>query len=228
MKTSSKIVVGIIGLAVVMGIAAYVYVARPVDAPSAPIGEGVTPVATSTQSRTFALSQASSTVSFTIDEILNNKPKTVVGTTTQVAGEISVSPENLSAMQIGQIRVNARTLKTDSNNRNGALARFILKSEDAANEFIVFTPKTISGLPASASIGVPFSFQVTGDLLVTGVTKPVTFDAKGTFESADVFSGSAQTTVLYKDFGLTIPKVPAVASVEDEVILAIDFVAVAQ
>jgi hypothetical protein len=40
--------------------------------------------------------------------------------------------------------------------------------------------------------------------------------------------GSATTTVLRRDFNLQIPDVPSVANVSDEVILQINFVAVAE
>src|SRR5207244_27746 len=47
-----------------------------------------------TGSVTLQISQEESEARFIIDEVLNNAPKTVVGTTNQVAGEIAIDPQN--------------------------------------------------------------------------------------------------------------------------------------
>ena len=46
--------------------------------------------------------------------------------------------------------------------------------------------------------------------------------------SESELSGLATTTVLYPDYGLTIPEVPSVSGVEDEVRLEFEFTATAQ
>jgi polyisoprenoid-binding protein YceI len=166
---------------------------------------------------------AESEARFIIDEVLNNAPKTVIGATKQVAGEIAVDAQNLANTRIGVIQVNARDLATDSSFRDRAIKNRILNTDQF--EFITFTPTQIIGLPESGAVGQEYAFQITGDLTIRDVTKPVTFEVKASAPSADRFAGTAQTTIRYADFNIAIPQVPQVASVAEEVRLEIDFVA---
>lgn len=174
----------------------------------------------------FQIVQAESKASFTIDEVLNGNPFTVVGTTDQVAGELAVNPADLSSAQVGVITVNARTLATDSERRDRAIKNVILKTDDY--ELLSFTPTAITGLSGSGTPGTPYTFEITGDLTIRDKTMPVTFAATITAESATRLSGSATTTINYPDFGLSIPSVPMVASVNEQVTIKIDIVATAQ
>jgi polyisoprenoid-binding protein YceI len=164
-----------------------------------------------------------SEVRFLIDEVLNGAPKTVVGTTNQVAGELAVDPNDPSQTRVGVIQVNARTLTTDSGMRTRTIANRIL--ETGQYEFITFAPTSIVGLPEQGSVGQSYTFQMIGDLTIKDVTKEVTFDVTATPQSESRLEGTATTTILYADYGIAIPSVPQVASVEDEVRIEIDFVA---
>lgn len=161
---------------------------------------------------------------FIIDEVLNNAPKTVVGVTNQVAGEIAVDPNDPTKSRIGTIQVNARTFVTDSQFRNRAIQNQILSTADY--EFITFTPTRMEGLPAQGAPGQSYTFQVVGDLTIRDVTKEVTFDVTATPASDARLEGTAKSAIRYADFGIAIPQVRQVASVDEEVRLEIDFVAV--
>ena len=102
---------------------------------------------------------------FLIDEVLMGQDKTVVGVTSLVSGEITVDPVNPSGAQVGEIRVDASSLSTDDNRRNGRIRNDILRSGQAEYQYIVFTPTAISGMPDRVAEGEPFTFQVTGDLM---------------------------------------------------------------
>ncbi len=173
----------------------------------------------------FEISQEESEVRFTIDEVLRGSPNTVVGVTNQVAGQIAVDLTDLSTAQVGIIRVNARTLATDNNFRNRAIANFILETN--ANEFITFTPTAVSGLPDTAAPGDTLTFQVTGDLTIRDITNEVVFDVTATAVSDSRLEGAASTTVQRADYSLEIPEVEGVANVSESVLLEIDFVATA-
>mgnify|MGYP001557956316 FL=1 len=173
----------------------------------------------------YRISQNQSRVEFNINEVLNGQPNTVVGTTNQVAGDILLDIESPPNSQIGAVRVNARTLKTDSSQRDGAISRFIIKSDNDNYEFIDFTTTQISGLPEKIIPGEKFNFQIIGDLKVVKTTRQVVFDAVFELTPENNLKGLAQSVVKYTDFGLTIPNVPFVANVEDRVILKIDFLA---
>lgn len=188
---------------------------------------GVSTAPSSTPSNTngsqlFVISQDESQVSFNIHETLNGSPKDVIGASNQVASEVLIDTVDLSLVQLGTITINARTLETDSGNRNRAIRNFILNTD--AYEFITFKPTHINGLSGSAEVGQTYTFQIEGDLTIRDVTLPVIFDAVVTAESAIRLSGSASTLVSREDYNLTIPSVPQVADVKDEVTLKIDFV----
>lgn len=173
---------------------------------------------------TLQIAQGESEARFIIDEVLNNEPKTVVGTTNQVAGVIEINAQDPTKTRVGVIQVNARSLTTDSNFRNRTIKNQILQTDQY--ELVTFTPSEIVGLPASGAVGQPYSFQIVGDLTIRDVTKQVTFEVTAKAPSESRVEGTASTTVAYADFGITIPQVRQVASVADQVRLELQFVAV--
>jgi len=218
------------------GFIAYSTLTAPTKAPSTPpivsdkrleptpTNEPVTPI-NDTPTNTYGIVMTSSKTTFSIFEMLRGEPRTVIGTTTNVSGYIDVDPTDLKKATISEIRINARSFATDSSQRDNMIRRTILKTEDDANEFIVFTPKSVKGLPASAAIGMEFTFNVTGDLLIAGVTKETTFQGTGKFTSDTELTGTAKTKVKRADFNIIIPNLPFLADIADEVPLQIDFIA---
>lgn len=191
-----------------------------------PTGEAESPSVTGDQPsdlQVYAISQDDSEVRFTIYEELFGQPNDVVGTSNQVAGEIAVNLDDLSGAQVGVIQVNARTLVTDENRRNQTIRNRILNTD--SYEFITFTPTEIIGLDGSAAIGETVQFQIAGDLTIRDVTNPVVFDVTAQANSANQFTGTATATILRSDYNLSIPSVPSVANVGEEVTLEIDFLA---
>lgn len=206
---------------VLVAIGAYLYVTRAPSAPSQDIsGFNATSTAGSGVAGTYSIVSAESVARFEVGEVLNGSPFTAVGTTTQIAGTVTVGTSSVS---IGTIRINARTFKTDSERRDGAIARAILKSETAANEFIVFQPKAVQG-PVRPLTAVAQSFTVSGDLTIAGVTKPAVFTVEAAVVNGAII-GTAKATVSRSAYGITIPNVPFVASVDDEVEVSATIVA---
>jgi polyisoprenoid-binding protein YceI len=185
----------------------------PTEASAAPAGTALV----------FTIDSAASQVRFQLDEELRGQPTTVVGTTDQVAGQLSVNLADLSQTQVGIIQINARTLATDNNFRNRAIQNEIL--DTGSFEFITFTPTGIEGLPASATVGEAISFNLVGDLTIRDITLPATFTVEATAVSETQIVGAATAVVNRTDFGLQIPSVPNVANVEEQVELYIDFTA---
>lgn len=177
----------------------------------------------------FSIVAAESLASFTLEEDLRGARTTVIGATNDVAGTINVNLADPTASSIGTVIINARTLETDNSFRNRALRSQILKSAQDAYEFIVFEPRELHSFSAdSIAVGETISFDVSGDLTVVAVTQAVTFTVEVTLDSDAQLSGLATVNVLHGDFGLTIPDVPSVANVTDDVDLALRFVARAQ
>ncbi len=175
--------------------------------------------------RQFEIVQAQSEARFLVDEVLLGADKTVVGATSQITGAITVDPANPSAASISPIIIDARSLATDSSRRNRSIHRRVLGSASDEFRYITFAPTAIKGIPESIAIGETLAFSVTGDLTVRGVTRPETFALTVTPHSETELSGLGRATVLYADYEIAIPEVPAVASVEDKVRLEIEFVA---
>jgi polyisoprenoid-binding protein YceI len=225
---SIRIAVAIVGAVAAISIGAFFYLTRGIAAPSQDVQASVEQLETSDTSSSevvFRISQDESQVEYSLYELLNGADKTVIGTTAQVAGDILLNLSDLSQAEIGEISINARTFATDEDRRDNAVARFILQSEADANEFITFVPTSISGLPESASVGDTLTFEVTGNLTIAGVTQQITFNVSATLESEDRLVGNAETIVQRSAFNLTIPDVPFVANVGDDVTLKLDFVA---
>lgn len=164
-----------------------------------------------------------SVASFTLQEDLRGERTTVVGTTSDVAAQLLVDPADPSTAQLGTIVINARTLATDSSFRDRAIRGQILDSASDEFEFIQFVPTSIDGLPTEAANA--FTFTVTGDLTIRGITNPVTFEVAIEEATSSAVVGTATAQVLRSDFDLVIPEVPSVANVTDEVDLELFFVA---
>jgi polyisoprenoid-binding protein YceI len=163
---------------------------------------------------------------FVIDEILNGAPKTVIGATGDVSGEIAADLADTSGAGVS-LTVDLSGLATDNNFRNRAIHDVILQTGDADYQFATFESTGFSGLPASVEVGTSYDFQITGNLTVHGVTRELTFDATVTPVSETRLEGTASATILYEDFDVSILRLPPqVASVEDTVRLEIDIVAV--
>ncbi len=208
-----KLVWFIIIVAILLGI--YFYAFRPVAAPSENINAAATPITNvSASSTVYHISQSGSKVSFTISEVLHGSPFVPVGTTDQIAGDIAVaqSASGAPTLDVGTLTIDARTLKTDSPQRDGAIGRFILKSDQTANEFITFATTTTS-VPVQNADG-SWDATTTGNLTISGVTKPETFVLNFSIANGTL-AGTASTTLSRKDFGLVIPNFSFLANVSD-------------
>jgi polyisoprenoid-binding protein YceI len=171
----------------------------------------------------YTISPEGSTVRFELDEDLRGQRITVVGETDQVAGELAVDLGNLGDTQVGVLQINARGLATDNNFRNRAIQNEILNTGNF--EFITFEPTAVNNLPNSAAVGDTVEFTIDGNLTITDITAPATFNVTATIVSEEQIAGMATAVVNRADFGLNIPNVPNVANVEEEVELYIDFTA---
>lgn len=201
--------------------------AAPTDVPAPAATDTVAPTVApaAAEAAVFKINPEKSKAAFSIDEKLRGKAFTVLGVTSKVSGDITLSPDDLSQAKIGVIQIDARDLSTDSSFRNTAIRRFILESNKDEFQFITFEPTAIDGLPASAKVGDTLTFKITGNLKVRAIVKPVTFETTATMVSDTEISGTAKTVVTRTDYELTIPSVPGVADVADEVPLEITFVA---
>ena len=120
-----------------------------------------------------------------------------------------------------------RTLRTPEERRDHTIRSRILQSASDEYEFTEFVPMELVGLPPSVEMGKPEPFQIVGDLTIRDITHEVTFNAELTLVASDRIEGTAITTIQREDYDLEIPSVPFVAGVGEDVIIGVDFVAIA-
>jgi len=174
----------------------------------------------------FDIIPEESEVRFSLDEVLAGNPVRVVGVTNQVAGQIGVNFADPEESQVGVIRINVRTLATDSELRNRAIRGQILQSSDDRFEFAQFEPTSLREFePTEIIMGEPINFVMMGNLTLRDVTQEVRFSVLVIPVDGNRVEGTAAGAVMRADFGLEIPNVPNVANVSDIVMLEIDFVA---
>lgn len=225
----------LVGLAVVAvaGWLAYVWFSGGSGEPSAEVTAPTVAPPTATEGAAaegggqvvFEIDKTSSEVRFEIDETLRGSPFRVVGTTSEVAGQILIDFDDPPASEVGEIVINVRTLSTDDSLRDRAIRGQILGTNNPDNEFARFVPGNVEGIPEQIAPGDAFPVTITGDFTLSGVTRPVTFQGQVTLETPDRLQIEADATVLYADFDLSIPEIPIVSNVSDEVLLAITLTA---
>lgn len=178
------------------------------------------------EGRAFVLDPTRTTAIYEIGEVLNRRDNTAVGRTQEVAGQFMVDPSG--DVRFSQILINARTFVSDSSNRDRLVrGPVILNSASDEHEFIVFEIVEVVGAIDSLEAGRSASFTITGDLTIKGQTHRVSFEVEATMVDDSTVQGTAVAVVLRSDFGIGIPSVPSVASVDDEVTIRLEFVAVA-
>jgi len=213
-------------LVIALGVSGYIYVSGGSGKASAPISAPQLK-SNSTSQQVYRINPDKSEVQFSLTEVLMGNNATAVGKTNQVAGDIVVNLDNPASSTIGTIRIDARTLATDSSMRDRMIRSQILQSAQDQYEYIDFAPTSISGLPDKVVAGQAISVQIVGNLTIHGQTHVETF--KGTVTlTADTpaqLQGTATAQVQRADFNLQIPNVPTVANVSDNVQLTITFVA---
>jgi polyisoprenoid-binding protein YceI len=177
-------------------------------------------------SQTFVIVAQESEARFIINEMLLGQPKTVIGTTNALSGELTVDAANPAASVIGPFQIDAGTFVTDNDNRNGAIRRFILQSNQ--HQYITFNATELTGLQDAVSVGDEIEFEIMGDLTVRDITNTVLFIVTMQVVSESELRGTAATIVAREAFEITIPQVPSVANVGEEFIVEVDFVARAE
>ena len=183
----------------------------PAQEPAAPDGATV-----------FTLSEGT-IARYKVEEVLANTGfKIATGETTDVAGSIAFDAEGLVVADGSRIAVQAATLRTDSNRRDGYVRNRTLLTDTWPE--VVFQPTSVDGLPASiADASGPAEFTITGDLTVKDQTREVTWDAMAEFPGDGTVTGFASVMFTFEDFGIDKPRVAIVVSVEDEILLELDF-----
>jgi polyisoprenoid-binding protein YceI len=152
----------------------------------------------------------------------DNRFATAVGRTSSLSGEILVDYDNPALSRLGEIVVDVSGFRSDESRRDNFLTRNGLVT--SVYPLASFTPRTIDGLPESASPGDNIFLTIHGDLTVKDVAKPVSWQVSLNLEEGRVV-GFAETVILMSDFGVG-PIQLAFLRTEDQVRLVFEFTAV--
>jgi polyisoprenoid-binding protein YceI len=195
----------------------------PTAVPPTPTAVPAKPTA-AVPTRTFAIVPDQSQVQVAVQERLadNTVNTDAVLTTRDVKGQLVVSGEGAVVPDRSKFTVNLDSLKSDRGMRDAFIKRSTLQTSTYQNAELEVTELRLNG-PAPTTSG-PVKGQLIGTLTIHGTARPVVFDLDGTLADNSV-KGTARTQVKITDFGMTLPRVPVVASMEDLARLQIDFVA---
>ena len=147
-------------------------------------------------------------------------PSDAVGTTSGVSGAIVIQPNGQIFAGESRFAVDLTTLRSDSDRRDGYIQRNTL--ETGTYPEAVFVPTAVTGLPSPLPESGAVAFQLTGDLTVHGATRPVTWDVTAQIDGR-MLRGTAAASITFTEFGMTLPRVGPVLSVEDLIVLELDF-----
>jgi polyisoprenoid-binding protein YceI len=168
----------------------------------------------------YVLVASKSEASYSVREQLArlNLPSDAIGTTSNISGSITVNSDGSIDANNSKFTVDVSSLQTDQAMRDNFVRRNILQTSQYPNA--VFVPTKVSGLPAAIPQSGSVTFQVTGNLTIRDVTKPVTWDVTGAITNGEA-TGTATTSFTFEDFNLSQPTVAVVLSVVDKITLTV-------
>jgi len=147
-------------------------------------------------------------------------PTPAVGTSKNVSGTLLLAPDGSILADQSQISVDLTGLQSDESRRDNFIKNDTLQT--SRFPMATFVPNGTQGLAMPLPTSGDATFQLSGDLTVHGVTRPVTWQVTATFAGTTI-SGSATTDVKITDFGMTPPKAGPVLSIEDNLTLELAF-----
>jgi polyisoprenoid-binding protein YceI len=149
-----------------------------------------------------------------------NFPNDAVGATRAIEGVITLDAQS-RVVSGSRFTVDLRTLTSDQSRRDNYVRRNTLETE--RHPTAVFVPTEVRGLDAPLPQSGTVTFELIGDFTVRTVTRRTTWQATATFNGPEV-DVRARTAFRFADFGLQIPRVASVLSVEDDIRLELDLV----
>ncbi len=178
---------------------------------------------TSTRVYRFRVDPAQTTVEYAVSEVLLGNNQITRGRTNAVEGEFQLYMQNGQVfVALSNFQVDLRTLTTDNNVRDQAIRKNWLESDKFPKA--IFVANAVQGLPADAVQNQPYKFQVTGDMTIRNITRPLTFEVTVTV-TGQTIRGEGTATLYMKDFGFDPPSIAGTTIVSDPVKVTIKGVA---
>ena len=217
MQKKTKIILGTsAAVVVVLGVTAAVagpvfyrdvIVGAPAAAPSVSAAPADSTLDTSDLSGDWAIGTGS-TAGYRVDEVLNGTDVTVVGTTEDVTGTITVDGSTLSA---ATVTVDVASIATDQPPRDSYFRDEAMQVSQFPDATFTLTQPIDAAVPASGEVA---TVDATGELTMHGVTQTVTVPLQAAL-SGDGVQVSGSIPVTFSDYGVEAPSLGFV-SVQDK------------
>ncbi|KQS22546.1 YceI family protein [Frigoribacterium sp. Leaf186] len=217
MKKNTKIGLGVAAaVVVVLGVTAafagpVIYrdlvVGEPEAAPTAALTPGSSTLDASQLTGVWSIGDGS-TAGYRVDEVLNGTDVTVVGSTDQVSGTITVDGTSITAATID---VDVASIATDSGNRDDYFRGTAMQVNRFPTATFTLTEPIEAAVPSDGEVA---SVDATGELTLHGVTKTVSVPLQAAL-SGDGVQVSGSIPVTFSDYGVEAPDLGFV-SVEDQ------------
>ena len=147
-------------------------------------------------------------------------PNDAVGATREITGRITIAPDGSIVSDESEVRVQLGALTTDNDRRDGYVRGRTLEVEQYPEAVLV--PRRFVNLSYPLPVSGSVSFQMEADLSLHGETRQTVWEVTSEFGS-EAISGFATTAFPFHTFGIAVPQVARVLSVEDNIRLELDF-----
>ena len=148
-------------------------------------------------------------------------PNDAIGSTNHIDGFLSFNEDGTIDEGGSRFRMDLRTLKSDKARREAYIRNNTYKSDRFP--FTEFAALEARGLPWPLPTEGEATFQLVGDMTIHGVTAPLTWNVDASFKTKGA-NGQATTNFRFDTFGMKIPRLLFILSVEDNIRLELDLV----
>ncbi len=147
-------------------------------------------------------------------------PNDAVGVTDAVTGSVTLDASGVIVPDGSSFVVDLASLRSDSERRDGYVRRRTLEVETFPEA--VLRPLKLVGLLFPLPPAEPVRFRLHGDLTVHGITRPTVWEVTAQ-QDGRAITGQATTAFPFAEFGIAVPSVARVLSVDDNIRLEFDF-----
>ncbi len=194
-------------------------------APASP-APTATPLATVSAAGPWTFTvDASSKATVRVREVLAQirAPGDAVLTATGVKGSFTLNSDGTFAAS-SKITADLTTLRSDQSQRDSFIKDNTLETRRFPTA--TFVPKQSTGLTLPLALSGDVKFTLSGDMTIHGTTKTVSFAVSATRTGSKLTATvTADPAWKFADFGMTVPRVVSVLSIEDDIRLEIALVA---
>ena len=147
-------------------------------------------------------------------------PNDAVGVTEDITGAIVLGPDGAVISEGSEFRIQLASLTTDNERRDGYVQRRTLEVERYPEAVLV--PRRFVNLPHPIPESGQVTFKLEADLTLHGHTQSTTWEVTAEF-GPDAIAGLATTAFSFDTFGIAVPQVARVLSVDDHIRLELEF-----